>query len=221
MVAVFATLLCFLPAAGGLAVAADPTQANPGNAMTTSQYGIIRVTYVSSSTQCRGEAYSSLLRMTSPVASDLFVFPSFATRPYVDLGPFPAGTPIVLAIDVNPFCPEGGTRNSTDPRYAQVYLRQPDAWEVSWEDSDEYPDFDDLVIRVDIVPWVPTPAAFPPPAPLYFNPYSPVVPLPAPPPGVYIPPRPVVNYAPQPDPNAGYAVPEDPAPFNPYSLSPW
>ncbi len=82
----------------------------------------------------------------------------------VELGPYPAGTELVLGFAPAGFCAGGAARSSTGPA-ARVVQAAPGVWDIWWEDFvPAGADFDDLVVRVE---WVerPIPVATPTPQP--------------------------------------------------------
>jgi hypothetical protein len=66
------------------------------------------------------------------------------------LGPYPSGTEVVLGLAPESDCAAATPRPSTSPDAARIALRTPGVWDVWWED-DQQADFDDLVVRVEIL----------------------------------------------------------------------
>jgi uncharacterized repeat protein (TIGR01451 family) len=78
-----------------------------------------------------------------------------------ELGPYPAGAAVVLGVVQGspslrycPTAPEGGAVRASDGPAARVAPDGPDAWHVWWEDFrlDGSADFDDLVVRIEVLP---------------------------------------------------------------------
>jgi hypothetical protein len=74
-----------------------------------------------------------------------------------DLGPYPAGTAIVLGVVSGPGCIPaggGGAVRASDGPAARIAPAGPDAWHIWWEDFrlDGSADFDDLVVRIEVLP---------------------------------------------------------------------
>jgi uncharacterized repeat protein (TIGR01451 family) len=70
------------------------------------------------------------------------------------LGPYPSGTELILGLAPHAYCAEATPRPSSAVADARIALRAPGVWDVWWEDyrSD---DFDDLVVRVEVLPFGP------------------------------------------------------------------
>jgi hypothetical protein len=72
----------------------------------------------------------------------------------VELGPYPAGTELVLGLAPGGVCGAagGGARPAPGP-FARVARPAAGVWEVWWEDlSPDAADYDDLVVRVEALP---------------------------------------------------------------------
>jgi hypothetical protein len=74
----------------------------------------------------------------------------------VDLGPYPAGTELVLGLAPGGACAGAAPRPSSGPA-ARVAHPAPGVWDLWWEDlrADETADHDDLVVRVEALPTTP------------------------------------------------------------------
>ena len=69
-----------------------------------------------------------------------------------ELGPYPAGTELVLGLVPGGGCAAGAPRPSGGP-FARTAQPAPGVWEVWWEDyRPESADYDDLVVRVEALP---------------------------------------------------------------------
>jgi hypothetical protein len=66
------------------------------------------------------------------------------------IGPYAAGTELVLGLKPAAYCTEPGPRPSSGG-YARVAEVTRDTWDIWWEDYQDF-DFDDLVVRVEAIP---------------------------------------------------------------------
>ena len=72
-----------------------------------------------------------------------------------ELGPYPAGTELLLGIVPTSVCASGGgTPRPSDGPSARIARPSPGVWDVWWEDwlAPAGGDFDDLVVRVEALP---------------------------------------------------------------------
>jgi hypothetical protein len=69
------------------------------------------------------------------------------------IGPFAAGTELVLGLKPAAYCTEPVPRPSTGG-YARVAAVASNTWDIWWEDYRDF-DFDDLVVRVEAIPLTP------------------------------------------------------------------
>lgn len=72
-----------------------------------------------------------------------------AGRPFVKLGPYVAGTEIVLSIDSGSFC--GKSRNSNDKLHTRLNQNGTNSWTIGWEDWSDN-DIDDLFTEITVLP---------------------------------------------------------------------
>jgi hypothetical protein len=66
------------------------------------------------------------------------------------IGPYPAGTELILGLKPASYCTEPEPRPSTGI-YARVAVVTDNTWDIWWEDAHDL-DFDDLVVRVEAIP---------------------------------------------------------------------
>jgi hypothetical protein len=73
-----------------------------------------------------------------------------------DLGPYPAGTELRLGLVPASFCALAAPRPS-DGAFARVAQPAAGTWDLWWEDHrlDAAADYDDLVVRVEVLPAAP------------------------------------------------------------------
>jgi hypothetical protein len=146
--------------------ASDP----PGAAVRLARSGRVRVTLLGArTTQCDGD----LVLLAPPLPGTPVPdgpnagLPPGARRLWrsylshlgatTELGPYPAGSAIILGVVPGSGCPpagDGGAVRASDGPGARVAPAGPDAWHVWWEDFrlDGSADFDDLVVRVEVLP---------------------------------------------------------------------
>ena len=67
----------------------------------------------------------------------------------VEIGPYPAGTEIILGINTPGFCKT--SRISTNPSHARIHHNGGESWTISWEDYNDR-DFNDVYTEVKFVP---------------------------------------------------------------------
>jgi hypothetical protein len=66
------------------------------------------------------------------------------------LGPYAAGTELVFGLTPRSYCAQA-TPRASNTGAARIALRAPEVWDMWWEDQRDN-DFDDLVVRVEVLP---------------------------------------------------------------------